>query len=486
MISNPSSALEYCRKHRRRFLTELIEFVRFPTVSAQPRHAEDIKSCAAWLADHLRHIGLENVAIVPTPRHPIVYGASIRSSGRSSGLPSDRPTVLVYGHYDVQPPEPLREWRSPPFDPEVRSDDLFGRGASDDKGQLFVQLKAIESYLQTNNELPVNVQVVADGEEEIGSPNLQSFLERNASKLASDGAVISDMSIRGPCQPAITYATRGQLSLELTVRGPQQDLHSGSFGGAIHNPLQALAEILARLHDTDRRVAIPGFYDRVRMPSSAERLRLARAGPSDSQVLHDAREEFGWGEAGYSAFERITLRPALTINGLAGGYQGPGNKGVIPSVANAKLSFRLVPDQNPAEIERLFGRHLARIVPPTVRADVRTLSAAKPVVMNPQNDFIRAAALAYRKGFGADPVLIRSGGTIPVISTIREVLRAPVVLMGFGLPDDHMHAPNEKFHLPNFFRGIETAIWFLGAVAASSRWHGRRQENEATASALAV
>jgi acetylornithine deacetylase/succinyl-diaminopimelate desuccinylase-like protein len=486
MISNPSSALEYCRKHRRRFLAELREFVRFPTVSAQPGHAADIESCAAWLTDHLRRIGLENVVIVPTPRHPIVYGASRRSRGRSSGFPSDRSTVLVYGHYDVQPPEPLREWRSPPFDPEIRGDDLFGRGASDDKGQLFAQLKAIESYLQANNELPVNVQVVVDGEEEIGSPNLQSFLARNASKLASDVAVISDMSIRGPGQPAITYATRGQLSLELTVRGPRQDLHSGSFGGAIHNPLQALAEILARLHDSDRRVAIPGFYDRVRTPSSGERSRLARAGPTDSQVLLNARQELGWGEVGYSEFERITLRPALTINGLSGGYQGAGNKGVIPSVANAKLSFRLVPDQEPAEIERLFRRHLARTLPSTVRAGVRTLSAAKPVVMNPQHDFIRAASLAYRKGFGADPVLIRSGGTIPVISTIREVLRAPVVLMGFGLPDDHMHAPNEKFHLPNFFRGIETAIWFFAAIAARSASRGRRQGNEATASALAM
>ena len=263
-------------------------------------------------------------------------------------------------------------------------------------------------------------------------------------------------------------------------------MHSGSFGGAIHNPLQALAEILARLHDSDQRVAIPGFYDRVREPSSTERLRLARAGPTDSQLLHDARQQFGCGEAGYSAFERITLRPALTINGLSGGYQGPGNKGVIPSVASAKLGFRLVPDQDPAEIERLFRQHLGRIVPATVRANLRTFSAAKPVVMNPQSDFLRAASFAYRRGFGAGPVLLRSGGTIPVISKIREVLSAPVVLMGFGLPDDHTHAPNEKFHLPNFFHGIETAIWFLAAVAAGSASGLLRQDKGAVRSALAV
>jgi acetylornithine deacetylase/succinyl-diaminopimelate desuccinylase-like protein len=478
MIPTPSSALEYSRTHRRRFITELGEFIRFPTVSSQPRHAEDIRSCAAWLAEHLTHIGLERVEIVSTRRHPIVYGASNRSG--------NRPTVLIYGHYDVQPAEPLREWRSPPFEPEIRGNDLFARGASDDKGQFFVHLKAVESYLHAGDGLPVNVQLIADGEEEIGSPNLKSFLERNATELASHVAVISDMSIRSPSQPAITYATRGQLSLELTVRGPRQDVHSGSFGGAIHNPLQALTEILARLHDSDRRVAIPGFYDRVRKPSSAERSHLAQVGPSDSQVLRDASQKLGWGEAGYSAYERIVLRPALTVNGLSGGYQGPGNKGIIPSIAKAKLSFRLVPDQDPAEIDRLFRRHLARIAPSTIRAKVRTLSGAKPVVMSPKQDAIWAASLAYRKSFGADPVLIRSGGTIPVISAIREVLGMPVVLMGFGLPDDRMHAPNEKFHLPNFFRGIETAIWFLAAIAESRAPRGRQRENEAALSALGV
>jgi acetylornithine deacetylase/succinyl-diaminopimelate desuccinylase-like protein len=468
MRPDPSAALDYSRTHASRFVEELKEFIRYPTVSAQPKHAEDIRQCASWLAGHLRRMGLEHVEIVPTRRHPLVYGASRRSP--------DKLTVLIYGHYDVQPVDPLREWRSPPFEPAIRGDNLFGRGASDDKGQLFVHIKAVECYFNTIGELPVNIQLLIDGEEEIGSPNLTPFLKQNATRLASDVAALSDTSIRGPRQAAITYGTRGQLSLELTVRVGQNDLHSGTFGGAVQNPLLVLCEIIAKLHDSARRVAIPGFYAKVRKPSLAEQSHLAQVGPSDAQFLLQSGQTVGWGETGFSSFERATLRPALTFNGLTGGYQGPGNKGVIPASATAKLSFRLVPNQDPVEIERLFRRHVTRIAPNGVRIAVRTYSAAKPFVMAPTHDAVHAAAFAYRKGFGVAPILIRSGGTIPAINALRETIGAPVVLMGFGLPDDRMHAPNEKFHLPNFLNGIATSIWFLAALASGSNQASRRRK----------
>ncbi|HXY99834.1 MAG TPA: dipeptidase [Stellaceae bacterium] len=459
-------ALAYAEVHRRRFLDELKEFIRFPSVSAQPRHADDLVNCADWLAEHLRRIGLEEVRIVPTRRHPLVYA-------HWRGAPA-RPTVLVYGHYDVQPPDPLREWRSPPFEPTMRGENLFARGACDNKGQMFVHVKALEAYLQTRGALPVNVACLFEGEEEIGSPHLLPFIARNRDALAADVAVMSDTIMPAPDQPAITYATRGALYLELELRGPGHDLHSGNFGGAVLNPLQALCEIIAKLHDAEGRIAIPGLYRRVRRWSRAERARMAHVGASDETILEDALSERGWGERGYSLYERLTLRPALTVNGIAGGYQGPGGKGVIPARALAKLSFRLVADQDPAEIDRLVRAHIARITPPAVRATVRTLASARPALVNPNHPAIRAAAAACGKGFGTAPVLLRSGGTIPVASAFQELLGAPTVLMGFALPDDSMHAPNEKFHLPIFYNGIASAIWFLAAIGAAGELGAER------------
>jgi acetylornithine deacetylase/succinyl-diaminopimelate desuccinylase-like protein len=453
-----ASALAYARAHRRRSLAELKEFVRFPSISAQPRHAEDVKKCAHWLANHLRRTGLEDVSVIATRRHPLVLAAWRRVGGR--------PTVLIYGHYDVQPVDPLGEWHSPPFEPTVRGQDLFGRGACDDKGQMFAHVKALESYLQTRHALPVNVKCLFEGEEEIGSPNLVPFVARNKEALAADVAVMSDTRMLAPDRPALNYAERGALYLELELRGPEQDLHSGNFGGAVHNPLQGLCETIAALHDADGRIAIPGFYSQVRQWGPHERAHMARTGPSDGQILRDARLEEGWGESGYTLYERLTIRPALTVNGITGGYQGPGGKGVIPARARAKLSFRLVPDQDPSDIDRLFRAHIARIVPSTLRATVRTLSGAKPALVDPKLPAMAAAALAYRKGFGAAPVLLRSGGTIPILNTFQEILGIPTVLMGFALPDDRIHAPNEKFHLPNFYNGIATCIWFLTAIAA--------------------
>jgi acetylornithine deacetylase/succinyl-diaminopimelate desuccinylase-like protein len=453
----PERALAYARDHRRNSLAELQEFVRFPSVSAQPLHSGDVKKCADWLASHLRRIGLKDVSVIPTRRHPIVQAAWRGAMGR--------PTVLVYGHYDVQPPDPLGEWHSPPFKPALRGQDLFGRGACDDKGQMFAHVKALEAYLQTQRALPVNVKCLFEGEEEIGSPNLTPFVTRNKDALAADVAVMSDTRMLAPDRPALNYSERGALYLELELRGPEQDLHSGNFGGAVHNPLQALCETIAKLHDADGRIAIPGFYADVRHWGRDERARMARTGPSEDQILRDARVRQGWGESGYTPYERLTIRPALTVNGITGGYQGPGGKGVIPARARAKLSFRLVPDQDPRKIDRLFRAHIARTVP-SMRAVIRTLSGARPALVDPNHPAMAAAALAYRKGFGAAPVLLRSGGTIPILNTFQETLGIPTVLMGFALPDDSIHAPNEKFHIPNFFNGIKTCIWFLAAIGA--------------------
>jgi len=454
----------YARAHRARFLGELKQLVRFPSVSAQSKHAGDVRACAGWLAEHLKRIGMAGVRIVPTPRHPIVYAEWM-------GAP-DRPTVLIYGHYDVQPPDPLKEWTTPPFEPTVRGSHLYGRGVCDDKGQLFAHVKALEACLKTSGRLPVNVKCLFEGEEEIGSPNLKPFLLKHAGKLAADAAVMSDTRILGPDQPALTYSLRGGLGMELEVAGAKQDLHSGTFGGAVHNPLHALCEIVAGLHDAEGRIAIPGFYDRVRLPDERERAYMATVGPADASILANARiladagASRGWGEPGWSIYERTTIRPSLAVTGLTGGYQGEGSKAVIPARASAKLNFRLVPDQDPREIDLLVRRHLARVTPPTVRSKVTTQLGARPAVLDRRHPVMRAAARAYRRGFRASPVFLRSGGSIPVVNLFQERLGIPTALMGFALPDDRIHAPNERFHLPNFERGIATCLAFLEEMAA--------------------
>jgi acetylornithine deacetylase/succinyl-diaminopimelate desuccinylase-like protein len=449
--------LGYIQTHNQRFVIELCELLRFSSVSGQPHHAEDVRRCAHWLAAHLRQLGLERVQIHRTRRHPLVTAEWRHAPGR--------PTLLIYGHYDVQPADPLHAWRTLPFAPVVQAGRIYGRGASDNKGPLFCHLKALEAYLHTAGQLPVNVICLFDGEEEIGSPSLQPFLERHHGTFAVDAAVISDTRFLARGRPAIIDALRGGLGLALTVYGPPRDIHSGAFGGAIHNPIQALSEILARLHDQQGRIAIPGFYDRVRRWGASERAQMAQQGPSHEQILRDAGTDQGWGEAGYSLYERTTIRPALTLNGIRGGYQGPGGKGIIPARASAKLSFRLVPDQEPAMIERLVRRHLAQITPPTVRTTLHTYQRAQPVLIDRHHPAMQAAVAAYRRGFGVPPVFLRSGGSIPVVNTLQTLLGIPTVLMGFALPDDGMHGPNEKFELRQFEQGIATAIHFLQEVA---------------------
>ncbi len=438
-------------------LRELAEFVGFPSVSAQPRHAADVAATAGWLGARLRAAGLE-ASVIPTPRHPVVLAAW-------RGAP-DRPTVLVYGHYDVQPVDPVRAWRSAPFTAQVRGDRLYGRGASDDKGQLLCHVLALERLLRERGRLPVNVVCLFEGEEEIGSPSLPDVLDRHRAALAADVAVCSDTRMLGPGIPALTYALRGTVVAELTVSGPATDVHSGTYGGAVHNPLQVLCELVASLHGPDGRVRVRGFYDGVASLSGAELARMRRDGPHDADMLRAAGVAWPWGSGGSSVYERTTAWPALTINGLSGGYQGPHGKSVIPARASAKLSARLVADQDPARVAEALARHVARHTPPTARARLTVRSATAAVRIDRSAPAMAAAAAAYRHGFGAAPVLLRSGGTIAAVALFQQALGLDTVLLGFGLPDDHIHAPNESFHLPTFRRGITTAARFLDEVAA--------------------
>jgi acetylornithine deacetylase/succinyl-diaminopimelate desuccinylase-like protein len=444
----------YARAHRDRSLKELKEFLSIPSVSTQADHKADIERAAAWLVDQLLAAGFPKAEVLPTQGHPVVLAEWLAAG-------PDAPTVLVYGHYDVQPPEPLEEWRTPPFEPTVVGDDLFARGASDDKGQLYIHVKAAQAFKETVGLPPVNLKCLFEGEEEIGSPSLEPFIRQHAGQLAADVAVISDTHILGKDQPCIVYALRGLAYVEVEVTGPDHDLHSGTYGGAVHNPLNALCSMIAKLQDPDGRIAIPGFYDKVRPLEPEERAELAKV-PFDRQAwLQEAGVASDWGEPDYTIAERTTARPTLDVNGIWGGYIQPGAKTVLPSTASAKISMRLVPDQEPAEIAKLIQDYFAQIAPPTVQVQVRDLGGGDGAIVRRDSPAMQAALRAYAEGFGQEPVFVRIGGSIPVVATFQKVLGVETILMGFGLPDDRLHSPNEKFHLPNFYRGIETVLRFL-------------------------
>ncbi len=437
------------------WLRELGELLTFPTISAQPSYRRDIEAAAYWLKEHLTKLGLHHIQVLPGPNggHPSVYADCLLAPGQ--------PTLLLYGHYDVQPVDPLKEWRTPPFRATRIGQNLFARGASDDKGQFFIHLKAVESYLGTTGALPINIKIWLEGEEEINSPNLAAFLDRETTRLQADAVLVSDTEMIGRGRPSIIYGLRGSLAFELEVAGPRHDLHAGRYGGAVHNPLQALCEIIAGLHNQYGRVTIPGFYDRVREVAATERQELRLTGPADEDILTDLDLPQGWGEEGYSLFERMTIRPALTVNGLVGGYVGPGSKSVIPKKAVARLSMRLVPDQDPFEIARLLRRHFTIEKPPSVSIKLNVTGGSPPAIIQRGHPAISAATRAIYRTWGGPPVFTRSGGTIPFVPQLQKRFGVPIILLGFGLPDDDIHAPNEKISLPNFFRGIETIIRFL-------------------------
>lgn len=456
-VYTTTAPLTYSRQSSRRddWLHELGELLAFPTISAQPRHQRDIWAAAHWLKEHLTMLGLHHVQVLPGPNggHPSVYADWLLAPGQ--------PTLLLYGHYDVQPVDPLREWHTPPFRATRIRQNLFARGASDDKGQFLIHLKAIESYLRTVGSLPINVKVWLEGEEEINSPNLAAFLDREATRLQADAVLVSDTEMLGQGRPSIIYGLRGNLNFELEVSGPRHDLHSGRYGGAVYNPLQALSEMIAGLHDHTGRITIPGFYDLVRDVAPAIRQELRCTGLADEAILTDLDLPQGWGEEGYSLFERMTIRPALTVNGVSGGYVGPGSKSVIPKKAVARFSMRLVPDQGPMKIADLLRRHIAAVKPPAVSTRLKVWGGSPPVVIPRRHPAIFAATRAIYHTWGVPPVFTRSGGTIPFVVQLQRRFGVPIILLGFGLPDDDIHAPNEKISLPNFFGGVETIIRFL-------------------------
>ena len=445
----------YARAQRPQFLEDLKAFLRIPSVSTLPEHAPDLRRAAAWLEERMRGMGLK-ARIIENDAHPLVYGEWLGAPGR--------PTLLCYGHYDVQPPDPLGEWTSPPFEPTLRGEDLYARGASDDKGQVMIQLCAVEAWLRTVGRLPLNVKFFIEGEEELGSPRVTGFIPRHRGLLRADVSLVCDGIFYAPETPALVTGLRGLVYVEVEARGASRDLHSGQYGGAAPNPLEALARIIAGLRDRRGRVALPRFYAAVQPPSPLEREAWGRLPFAESDYLRDLGIDVAPGEEGFSILERRWARPTLEVHGIVGGFSGPGPKTVIPARGTAKLSMRLVPAQKPRAVLRALTQKVQRLTPPGVRTEVRVLSLADPVLVSPEEPAVRAAARALEEVFGRPPVFMREGGSVPVVAGFVNVLRAPAVLMGFGLPDDRLHAPNEKFHLPNFFRGIETVIRFLNLV----------------------
>jgi acetylornithine deacetylase/succinyl-diaminopimelate desuccinylase-like protein len=443
----------YFAEHHARFEQELFEFLRIPSVSARSEHNGDTARAAEWLAAAMRRSGIES-EVLSTPGHPIVLG-----EWRNAG--PDAPTVLIYGHYDVQPPEPLELWTTPPFEPSVRDGRVYARGSVDDKGQLYLHVKALEAHLAARGTLPVNVVVLAEGEEEVGSDHLADFVEQNAARLRADVVVISDSTMFAPGLPTLLFSLRGLAYLQIDVQGPNRDLHSGSYGGAVVNPAMALARILATFHDADGRVAIEGFYDEVREWGPAVRDQI-RALPFDEEEF---RGETGasalGGERGFGVLERLWTRPTCEVNGLLSGYTGEGAKTVLPARAMAKVSFRLVPDQDPTRIAELAKAHVARVAPKGVTVEVRALHGGRPWKAEPSGPLFEAARRALSAAFGREPVLAGEGGSIPVVDDFERILGAPVLLIGFGLPGENAHAPDEWMSLDNFSKGMRAiaVLW---------------------------
>ncbi|TNE60598.1 MAG: dipeptidase [Bacteroidetes bacterium] len=447
----------YLEANRQRFLDELFELLCIPSISADPKYKDDVRQMAEKTAEHLRNVGVEKVEVLPTAGHPIVYGEKM--------IDPNAPTVLVYGHYDVQPPDPLDLWDNPPFEPVVKKTDLhpdgaiFARGSCDDKGQFFMHVKAFEA-MQKHNALPCNVKFMIEGEEEIGSKHLEQFCKENTDKLACDVVLISDTSIIGNDTPSLTVGLRGLAYMEVEVAGPNKDLHSGVYGGAVANPVNVLCDMIASLHDDQKRVTVKGFYDDVEVLSDAERDMLNAAPYDETAYKADLGVKALMGEAGYTTIERVGIRPSLDVNGIWGGYIGEGAKTVLPAKAHAKISMRLVPQQDPKKIEKLFQEHFERLAPAAVQVKVTALHGGHPVVVPTNSVEYQASEKAMEATFGVKPLPQRGGGSIPIVAMFDQVLDARSVLMGFGLDSDSIHSPNEHYGLFNFYKGIETIPYF--------------------------
>ncbi len=444
------------------YLSELEDYLRIPSISTDPAYAADVSRCADWLVDKLTRAGLQAERL-ETSGHPLVYAEWLGAPGK--------PTVLFYGHYDVQPVDPIELWRNPPFEPTVEGDNLVCRGATDDKGQSFAHLKAVSAVLAERGTLPVNVKFIVEGEEESGGEAIERFVREDAGRrLGCDALVISDSSMYGPGQPSLIYGLKGLAYLEIKVVGPNRDLHSGTFGGAVANPLNALAHIISRLQDRETgRILIPGFYDDVLPLADWERAEFAALPFNEAAYKHGLGVENLWGEQGYSPLERAWARPTCDVNGIFGGYQGAGAKTVLPSWAGAKVSMRLVPSQHPKKIAQMFRDYVLSISPPGVTVEVISHHGADPVLVDLRGPLVDAALAAMQDVWGTRPVKVREGGSIPIVSTFNQVLGVPVLLLGFGLSDDNLHSPNEKFNISHFYNGIRSITRLLDRMGEIER-----------------
>jgi len=453
-MTTPQTALDYAKQNKERFLNELNELIAIPSISTDAEYKPDMQRAADWVANHLKNLGMENVEVIPTPNdgHPIIYADYIKNP--------DAKTVLVYGHYDVQPPDPLELWETGPFEPEVRGDFLYARGASDMKGQVLATFNAIESVMKAGD-LPVNLKFLIEGEEEIGSKNLEEFLNANAEKFKADVSLNPDAGMMGMGMPTITYGLRGLSYMEIHVSGPKADLHSGLYGGAVHNPAQVLTELIAKMHDDKGRITLPGFYDRVRDLSEQERADFARLPNDDQSYLDETGVPALWGEEGYISAERTGARPTLEVNGLLSGWTGPGSKTVLPATAMAKISCRLVADQDHNEVVEQMKQFMEANAPKTVKWDVKNLTGSPYAIADLENPGIKAMHKAMEAVWGSRPFYRREGGSIGAVALLQSICGVESVLVGMGLPSDNIHSPNEHLHLPTWYKGIDSFIHFF-------------------------
>jgi acetylornithine deacetylase/succinyl-diaminopimelate desuccinylase-like protein len=446
-------AIQYANSHFTRSLDEFQEFLRIPSISTDPAFADEVRRCALWLRDHIKEIGIDSAKLIETERHPLVYAEYTASESA--------PTVLIYCHYDVQPPDPIDLWESPPFEPTIKDNTIFARGASDDKGQAFLVLKAIEAVLKTEGALPCNLKILFEGEEESGSVGIQTYVENNASKLAADVALVCDTAMISDDIPAITVSLRGIAYAELLLTGSDRDLHSGVYGGGVENPLHLLSGLIAGLHDEKRRITIPGFYDNVRALSNSEREMLRKLPFDEKNWLGEVGITQAATEEGYSVLEATTTRPTLDVNGVWGGYMGEGAKTVIPAKAGAKISCRLVPEQTPLEVFQGLRNYFGARIHSAVSYELRQMNSGAPILVDTEHPAISAATKALHETFGCKPFFARQGGSIPIVAMFKETLGLDTVLMGFALESDSIHAPNEKFGLSRFRKGVESVIRFF-------------------------
>lgn len=460
--------LSYIESNKQRYLSELKDLLAIPSVSSQSNHNGDIQQCAQWIAEHMKTIGMQNIKIMPTAGHPVVYSEWL-------GAP-DAPTVLLYGHYDVQPEDPVNLWTSPPFEMSVRGENIYARGSVDDKGQIFIHFKGIEALMKHHGKLPANIKMLIEGEEEIGSKNLESFVKQHKDLLKADLVLISDSSMYAKGVPSIAYGLRGLAYLEIEVTGPNRDLHSGTFGGAVHNPAQALSEIISSLHDKNNKVNIPGFYNDVRPLTKIERSAYKKLPHSDKAYAKDLGVRELWGEKGFSTHERTWARPTLEVNGIWGGYIGEGAKTVLPSKAFAKISCRLVPDQKSSKISQLVVKHIKKIAPKSVDIKVKLHHGGEAAITPIDSPGVKAAVVALEKGFGKKPLYQREGGSIPIVVQFKNLLGLDTVLLGFGLPDENAHSPDEHININHFFNGIKTSVHFFNELPAF--WNSKSKKRK--------